>query len=368
MTDRYNRHIILSEIGQGGQDKISSAKVLVIGAGGLGCPILQYLTAAGVGTIGIVDFDIVTVSNLQRQVLFGTSSLGKNKAEAAKQRLEDLNNDISILAYAEKLTHKNAITLFNQYDIIVDGSDNFETRYLVNDACIITNKPLVFGAIYKFEGQVSVFNYKNGPSYRCLFPNPPVKGSIPNCSEIGVLGVLPGIIGTMQANEVLKIILELGTTLSGKLLCYNALTLQNSILKINKSEETIQSVLKNKDNFHKTEADSNCDVDIKPVSIEDFISEKSIQYIDVREHHEQPKVERLDITYIPLSVLEASLDKINTTKKKALFCQSGMRSKHAVKLLQELDIQNCFSIKEGALEIKNILSIRPDRSKNKRKE
>ncbi|MEP1487406.1 MAG: HesA/MoeB/ThiF family protein [Algibacter sp.] len=351
MTERYNRHIILSEIGQNGQDKISNAKVLVIGAGGLGCPILQYLTAAGIGTIGIIDFDVVDLSNLQRQILFGTSTLGKNKAEAAKARLEDLNNDISIIAYAEKLTHKNVIDLFNQYDIIVDGTDNFETRYLVNDACIITNKPLVFGAIYKFEGQVSVFNYKNGPSYRCLFPNPPEQGSVPNCSEIGVLGVLPGIIGTMQANEVLKIILELGTTLSGKLLCYNALTLQNSTLKIKRSEETIQSVLKDKEDFHKKEIDFNCEVEIIPISIETILSEENIQFIDVREAHEQPKIENLMVTSIPLSQLENSLDKIDTTKKKALFCQSGIRSKRAVELLQELEIQNCFSLIEGAAEI-----------------
>ena len=248
---RYNRHIILSEIGQAGQDKISNAKVLVIGAGGLGCPILQYLTAAGVGSIGIVDFDSVNISNLQRQVLFGTSTLGKNKAEAAKQRLEDLNDEISIVAYPKKLTHCNAVDLFHKYDIIVDGTDNFETRYLVNDACIISNKPLVFGAIYKFEGQVSIFNYKNGPSYRCIFPHPPEKGSIPNCSEVGVLGVLPGIIGAMQANEVIKIILELGNMLSGKLLCFNALTLQNSIIRISRSEKTIQSVLKKKETFQK---------------------------------------------------------------------------------------------------------------------
>lgn len=355
MTNRYNRHIILSEIGQIGQDKISNAKVLVIGAGGLGCPISQYLAAAGVGTLGIIDFDIVDISNLQRQVLFGSSTLGKNKAEAAKARLEDLNSDISIIAYAEKLTHQNALNLFEQYDIIVDGTDNFETRYLVNDACIITNKPLVFGAIYKFEGQVSVFNYKNGPSYRCLFPEAPKQGSVPNCSEIGVLGVLPGIIGTMQANEVLKIILELGNTLSGKLLCYNALTLQNSILKISKSEETIQAVLKDKENFHKKEMDFNCEVEIIPISIETLLSEENIQFIDVREAHEQPKIEDLPVTYIPLSQLEHNLDKIDTTKKKALFCQSGMRSKHAVKILQELEINNCFTLSEGASEIKNII-------------
>jgi len=350
---RYNRHIILSEIGQVGQDKISNAKVLVIGAGGLGCPILQYLTGAGVGSIGIVDFDVVDISNLQRQVLFGTSTLGKNKAEAAKQRLEDLNDEISIIAYPEKLTHKNAVDLFHQYDIIVDGTDNFETRYLVNDACIIANKPLVFGAIYKFEGQVSVFNYKNGPSYRCLFPNPPEKDSVPNCSEIGVLGVLPGIIGAMQANEVLKIILELGNTLSGKLLCYNALTLQNSILKIKKSEETIQSVLKDKENFHKKDIGFNCVIEVAIVSIEVMLSEKNIQFIDVREAHEQPKIESLEVTNVPLNQLGNNLDKIDSSKKKAIFCQSGTRSKRAVELLQELDIQNCFSITEGASEIKN---------------
>lgn len=352
---RYNRHIILSEIGQVGQDKISNAKVLVIGAGGLGCPILQYLAAAGIGTLGIIDFDLVDISNLQRQILFGTSTLGKNKAEAAKQRLEDLNSDISIIAYAEKLTHQNAINLFNQYDIIVDGTDNFETRYLVNDACIITNKPLVFGAIYKFEGQVSVFNYNNGPSYRCLFPNPPEKGTVPNCSEIGVLGVLPGIIGTMQANEVLKIILDLGTTLSGKLFCYNALTLQNSILKINRSEDAIQSILKDKANFKNKNVTFNCEVAIESVSIKTFLSEENVQFIDVRESHEHPKIENLDVTYIPLSTLENNIDKIDKTKKKAIFCQSGMRSKHALELLQKLDIVNCFSIIEGASEIKNHL-------------
>jgi len=356
MTNRYNRHIILSEIGQTGQDKICNAKVLVIGAGGLGCPVLQYLTAAGVGTIGIIDFDVVELSNLQRQVLFGTASLGKNKAEAAKERLEDLNNEISIVAYAEKLTHQNAIKLFNQYDIIVDGSDNFKTRYLVNDSCIIANKPLVFGAIYKFEGQVSVFNYNNGPSYRCLFPDPPKKDTAPNCSAIGVLGVLPGIIGSMQANEVLKIILELGNSLSGQLLCFNALTLQNSTLKTKRNEAIINSILKDKEQFRKKEINFNCEVEVNTVSIEAFLSEENIQFIDVREAHEEPKIEGFDVTYIPLSQLENSLDKIETSKKKVIFCQSGIRSKHAVELLLELEIENCFSVKEGAKEIINTYS------------
>ncbi|SHI85226.1 HesA/MoeB/ThiF family protein [Algibacter luteus] len=350
---RYNGHIVLSEIGQIGQDKLSNAKVLVVGAGGLGCPILQYLTAAGVGTIGVIDFDVVELSNLQRQVLFGKSSLGKNKAIAAKERLEDLNESIQINAYAERLTHQNAINLFENYDIIVDGSDNFETRYLVNDACLITNKPLVFGAIYKFEGQVSVFNYNNGPSYRCLFPNPPKQGSVPNCSDIGVLGVLPGIIGSMQANEVLKIILGIGDVLSGKVWYYNALTLQNSILKINKSEEIIQSVLKIKDNFDKTNIAFNCESEIKTAFIEDLLTSENVQFIDVRDAIEQPKIKGLEVINIPLSQLENNLHQLDSEKTKALFCQSGIRSKQAAQMLQEHKVQNCFSIVEGASKINN---------------
>ena len=348
---RYNRHIILSEIGQAGQNKLFNAKVLVIGAGGLGCPVLQYLTAAGVGTIGIVDFDIVEISNLQRQVLFGTSSLGKNKAKAAKQRLKDLNENISIFAYPEKLTHKNAIDLFKQYDIIVDGTDNFESRYLINDACILTNKPLVFGAIYKFEGQVSVFNYKNGPSYRCLFLNAPKEGTVPNCSEIGVLGVLPGIIGSMQANEVLKIILGIGKVLTGKLLCYNALTLQNTVLQIKRNDAIIESVVNDASSFNEKLSDFDCELEYLEISIKDNIIEENIQFIDVRESHEQPKVNGLNVSLIPLSNLENNLDKISDSKKKALFCQSGIRSLHAVKLLHINNIDNCFSIKEGATDI-----------------
>jgi len=348
---RYNRHIILLEIGPNGQEKLNTAKVLVIGAGGLGCPVLQYLAAAGIGTLGIIDYDVVDISNLQRQVLFGSSSLGENKAIAAKQRLEDLNSSISIIAYAEQLTYKNALQLFESYDIIVDGSDNFETRYLVNDACIITNKPLVFGAIYKFEGQVSVFNYQNGPSYRCLFPNPPKKDSVPNCSEIGVLGVLPGIIGSMQANEVLKIILGIGNTLSGKLLSYNALTLENSIIKIKKDQSQIENVLLAKTDFSKRQLHEICDINVKDVSIVEALKNSNAQFIDVREAHEQPKVDGLEITYIPLSELEQHLHKIDREKDKYVFCQSGIRSKTAVSRLHELNIGNCYNINDSVLEI-----------------
>lgn len=355
---RYSRHIILSEIGQAGQDKLSNAKVLVVGAGGLGCPVLQYLTAAGIGTLGVIDFDVVETSNLQRQVLFGTSSLGQNKAEAAKKRLEDLNNEISIIAYSERLTYQNALKLFSQYDIIVDGSDNFETRYLVNDACIITNKPLVFAAIYKFEGQVSVFNYQNGPSYRCLFPNPPKKDTVPNCSEIGVLGVLPGIIGSMQANEVLKIILGIGTVLSGKLLCYNALNSQTTILKINKSEVEIAKVLNEQGDFNKKQLIENCEFKHSIISINDISAFENIQFIDVRELHELPKIETISITSIPLNELENSINKIDSEKLKVIFCQSGIRSKQAVSILNQLNINNCFSLKERAFEIKKLIENR----------
>jgi len=349
--DRYNRHIILSEIGQEGQNKISNAKVLVVGAGGLGCPVLQYLTAAGVGTIGIIDFDIVSISNLQRQVLFGISFLGQNKALAAKQRLQDLNNTIKINAYPEKLTHKNALTFFKNYDIIVDGTDNFATRYLINDASVIINKTLVYGGIYKFEGQVSVFNYQNGPSYRCLFPTPPKEGAIPNCSEIGVLGVLPGIIGSMQANEVLKIILGLGNVLSGKLLCFNALTTQTTTLIVNKSENEINKILSNRDSFQETKEEFGCNFSPPEISIEKAFQKSNVQFVDVREHHELPKIEALNPTQIPLSEFENNLDKIDLEKEKIIFCQVGIRSKTSVSILQKHNINNSYSVKEGALEI-----------------
>lgn len=348
---RYSRHIILSEIGQIGQDKLTQAKVLVVGAGGLGCPILQYLAAAGIGTLGIVDFDIIEESNLQRQVLFGMSTLGKNKALAAKERLEDLNPTISITAYPERLTTKNAISLFNNYDIIVDGTDNFTTRYLINDASLITNKPLVYGAIYKFEGQVSVFNYQNGPSYRCIFPTTPKAGSVANCSEVGVLGVLPGIIGSMQANEVLKLILGLGNILSGKLLCYNALTAESICLTVNKSETEVNKVINQKNTFQDSQEEFNCEIKFNEISVEKALQKKNVQFIDVRETHEQPKVGIINPTLIPLSKLELQLDKIDHEKEKIIFCQSGIRSKKAVALLQKNKINNCYSLKKGALAI-----------------
>lgn len=348
---RYNRHIILSEIGQEGQDKLSKAKVLVIGAGGLGCPVLQYLAAAGVGTLGVMDFDIVSESNLQRQILFGKSSLGLNKAIAAKERLEDLNDSISVRSFTKKLTHQNAVALFNFYDIIVDGTDNFASRYLINDASLITGKPLVYAGIYKFEGQISVFNYKNGPSYRCLFPTPPNEGEIPNCSEVGVLGILPGIIGTMQGNEVLKLILGIGNLLSGKVLYYNALTSQSTTLKVNRSEKEIQKVLASESFFDTLGDELNCEVPVPEISIKEVHKNKNILFIDVREHGELPKMELLNSIHIPLSEIEKNIDIIDSDKTKFIFCQAGIKSKRAVSILQEYNINNSLSIREGASEI-----------------
>ncbi|GAB5398456.1 MAG: molybdopterin-synthase adenylyltransferase MoeB [Aureisphaera sp.] len=337
----------MPEIGQEGQDKLSRAKVLVIGAGGLGCPILQYLTAAGVGTIGVVDFDQVETSNLQRQVLFGVSDLGKNKALVAKEHLLKLNDTIAIHAYPYQLTYQNALDLFLEYDIIVDGSDNFPTRYLVNDASVITGKPLVYGAIFKFEGQVTVFNYKNGPSYRCLFPNPPDQGTIPNCSEIGVLGVLPGIIGSMQANEVLKIILGLGTVLSGTLLLYNTLTTQTNKLSIERSETEIEKIRAQSTTFRDMKMPFYCDADVHDPNIKELLLYSNIQIIDVREYDESPKVVHHGLLQIPLGEIPLRLQELDPQKRKVFFCASGVRSAKAVALLQEQGLSYCYTIKGG---------------------
>ena len=323
--------------------------MLVIGAGGLGCPVLQYIAAAGVGTIGIVDFDLVEASNLQRQILYGTKSLGKNKALEAKKHLENLNDEITIVAYPFRLEHKNALSLFSEYDIIVDGTDNFATRYLVNDAAIITNKPLVYGAIYKFEGQVTVFNYNNGASYRCLFPQENTQAL--NCSQIGVLGVLPGIIGTMQANEVLKLILEIGDVLSQKLLCYNALNCSMQIISYSKNEAAIAAVLNNKANFKHTVETATC-LSSNEIEAETALALENTLFVDVREPHEEPKLHLDNLLAIPLHQLEDNIHKIDTTKRLLFFCASGVRSLQAIQLLKLDKNTETYSIKNG---IKSLL-------------
>lgn len=352
---RYSRHISLKEIGIAGQDKINTAKVLVVGAGGLGCPVLQYLAAAGVGTIGIVDFDTIDESNLQRQILFGTSSIGKYKALVAKEVLFHLNPTITVNAYVEKLTPENALDLFKPYNIVVDATDNFASRYLISDASVILEKPLVYGAIYKFEGQVTVFNYQNGPCYRCLFPDPTQKSTAPNCAELGVLGVLPGIIGTMQANEVLKIILGIGSPLSGKLYCYNALTNQATTINIARNDAEILRVKKHGLAFEILDDSFFCATSSPEISIENIISE-DIQYIDVREFHEQPRVTLKDLIEIPLGELHLHLEKVSKDKKVVVFCKHEIRSKEAVTILKEHGISNCWSLKDGVSAFVNVLS------------
>ncbi|MGE0561858.1 MAG: molybdopterin-synthase adenylyltransferase MoeB [Flavobacteriales bacterium] len=351
---RYSRHLLLDKVGEVGQEKLKSAKVLVIGAGGLGCPVLQYLTAAGVGTIGIIDFDNVDETNLQRQILFTIHDIGKNKALAAKERLEQLNPFVLFNIYTEKLTPKNAIQIFKNYDIVVDGTDNFSTRYLVNDAAVITQKPLVYGAIYKFEGQVSVFNYKNGPTYRCLFPEPPQAGSVPSCSDVGVIGVLPGIIGIQQANEAIKIILEIGTQLSGKLLMYDALTGNSIVLNVSRSEEQVQKVLASEIDFENNNYEIFCGVkplkiknEISAIELKELLKLESVQLLDVREEWELPKIENYKVLNIPLQTIPFNLDQIDKTKKTVVICQHGVRSIKAIEFLKNNGYTDLINLTGG---------------------
>jgi len=236
---RYSRHLNLPEVGLDGQKKIKDSKVLIVGMGGLGNPVSLYLAAAGVGTIGLVDFDVVDVSNLQRQVLFGVDQKNKSKLQSAKERLKNLNPHTTYNLHEVALSSENALNIIKDYDIVVDGTDNFPTRYLVNDACVLLDKPNVYGSIYRFDGQVSIFNYNKGPCYRCLYSSPPPPELVPSCAEGGVLGVLPGIIGTLQANEVLKIILDIGDLMVNRFLLFDALTMEFNELKITKDENCV---------------------------------------------------------------------------------------------------------------------------------
>lgn len=352
--NRYDRHIKLSEVGLEGQGKLKSAKVLVVGAGGLGCPILQYLTAAGVGTIGVIDDDVIDESNLQRQILFDDKDIGRHKVTTAIQKLKSQNPFIIFKEYRERLTNKNALDIFKIYDIVVDGTDNFSTRYLINDGCIITNKPLVYGSIYQFEGQVSVFNYNNGPSYRCLFPNPPKESQLPNCSEVGVLGVLPGVIGSFQATEVLKIILNKGVVLSGQLRIMNLLENTNLTLSVKRNQKEISKVLESGllDNY-----ELFCGLPLKPQenyyslqNIEELINNSNIVFVDVREEWEQPRVDHLKALEIPLDELEEAVNSIPRNKSVVVFCQTGGRSKQVVSYLEtQHSFTNLYSLEGGIM-------------------
>ena len=347
---RYNRQMILPEIGVKGQQKLQDAKVLIIGVGGLGAAVLPYLTAAGVGEIGIVDDDIIELTNLQRQVIYKNNSIGKSKALEAKQMALALNPLIKINAITEKLNSKNVISLFEKYDIMVDGTDNLKTKCLINDACSLTNKPFVYGSVYKFEGQVSVFNYKNGPTYSCLFPEESITAS--NCNEAGVLGVSVGIIGMFQANEVLKMILGIGEVLSGKLLVYNFLNNEQHKFDILKSDSTI-----NKSSFdYKYSEIENIIIEIEASTALKQLDNPEVVFIDIRNEDEYPKLKIKNCIQIPLNQFEQELQKLNSETTFLVFCQSGIRSRKAVEILRNNNINNAKSVVGGANALEKIIS------------
>lgn len=360
---RYNRHIIIPDFGLEAQKKLKAAKVLVIGSGGLGSPALLYLAAAGIGTIGIVDFDVVDDSNLQRQILFGVDEVGKLKAEAARDRLEALNPYIDIVIHNTRLTSENALGIIKQYDVIADGTDNFPTRYLVNDACVLLDRPNVYASIFQFEGQVSVFNYVNdkgerGPNYRDLYPTPPPPGLVPSCAEGGVLGVLPGIIGSLQALEVIKVVTGVGELLNGRFYIFDALNFESRTFKIKRSpanplngtNPTIKELIDYEQFCGLKSVEKPA---VKEITVSEFydlqVKGEPIQVIDVREPHEYDIV-NIGAELIPLSTVLANADRIAKDKKVIIHCKMGGRSTKAIQELQDkFGFTNLYNLKGGIL-------------------
>ena len=358
---RYSRHLIIPEFNIEGQRKLKAAKVLVVGTGGLGAPLLQYLAAAGVGTIGVLDFDVVEDSNLQRQVLFSTSDIGKSKVQAAKERLEGLNPYINIITHNVLLSSQNALEIVKDYDLVADGTDNFPTRYLVNDACVLLGKPNVYASIYRFDGQVSVFNYTDkdgvvGPNYRDLFPSPPPPGLVPSCAEGGVLGVLPGIIGSLQANEVIKVITGVGEPLVGRLFLFDAMNFETRTVKVYRDENNPVNG-KNPTVTELIDYQEFCgfnmkqQYDVKSISISEFLelqnSNEPFQLIDVREDFEYD-ISNIDGLHIPLADVEDEVDQIVSDKKVIIHCKAGARSKKAIQLLEkDFGFTNLYNLTGG---------------------
>ncbi len=364
LYERYQRQIILAEFGEEGQQKLAQAKVLVIGAGGLGCPVLQYLAAAGTGILGVVDDDVVALNNLHRQVLYSVTDIGSSKAETATRALGQLNPEIKIIPYHTRLTTENALDLIDEYDIIIDGTDNFSTRYMINDACVLLDKPLVYGAISQFEGQVTVFNYSSQQNperinYRDIFPHPPNEDEVLNCAEAGVLGVLPGIIGTMMANETIKMITGIGELLAGQLFTYNALNNQVYILSLSATEETRLLIPKNKEEFLKTDyvwlcSSSHPELEIDTDALKTILAnKKKADIIDVREPGEIPVVTEFKTIKIPMGQLNKQTDLIQSDTV-ILFCQSGKRSLQAARILSGIfgNTKKIYSLKGGIVQWK----------------
>ena len=348
MNNRYSRQTILPEIGAEGQEKLLKSSVLIVGAGGLGSPVIQYLAAAGIGKLIIVDDDSVDESNLQRQVLYRTEDIGKPKAILAAQFAHNLNPDCETEAIQKRLNNELAIELIQQVDVVVDGTDNFATRYLLNDVCVHINRPLVAASILKFEGQLSVYNYQNGPTYRCLFPEPPQTGEMPSCSEAGVLGSLAGIMGTLQSNEVIKILLSLNEVMSGKLLTYNSLENHFDILSYGKNEPfQAPDILENYDHI----CDLNDPSEVKEISVQELKkwmdSDQNFDLIDVREDFEY-ELANLGGKLIPMNTIPSSTDQIPHDKKVVIHCHHGIRSANVIAFLQqEYGFTNLYNLEGG---------------------
>jgi molybdopterin/thiamine biosynthesis adenylyltransferase/rhodanese-related sulfurtransferase len=364
--NRYSRHLLLPEVGVEGQEKICNAKVLCIGTGGLGAPLGLYLSAAGVGKLGLVDFDVVDFSNLQRQVIHGESTLGKLKVDSAKARIADLNSSIDVVTYNTRLTSENAMEIFKDYDVIVDGTDNFPTRYLANDAAVLSGIPYVYGSILRFEGQASVFDAKKGPCYRCLYPEPPPPGLVPSCAEGGVLGILPGIVGLLQANEVIKLILGKGETLVGRLLLFDALGMKFKELKLRKDKNcpicgdnpTIKELV-DYEQFCGIVPEGESQVDealeIDAVEVKKMLDDgRDFKLIDVREPSEYQICKINSATLIPLGEIEAKdparLNGLKQNDEIVLHCKAGVRSLKAVNALIDMGFSNVRSMRGGILE------------------
>jgi len=360
---RYHRQTVLKEFGTVAQDKLFQSKVLVVGAGGLGCPALQYLAAAGVGTIGIIDFDVIELTNLQRQTLYNVEDIGKPKAETAAQKLKLFNPDIQFPVYNLKLEPKNALEIIENFDLVIDGSDNFPTRYLVNDACVLLNKPLVYGAVLRFEGQLGVFNLTDNETdsltnYRDIFPKPPLPSSVLSCNQAGVLGVLPGIIGTMQAAEAIKIITGIGKPLCNKMVTYSLLNNLFYEFSISAAKEKNTAFPKTKSEFLNFDYEWFCGAahesnEITIVEFEVLRRKEKITIIDIREKGELPLVDEFLFTQIPLSQFEEAVSTISKTNKTVIFCQMGKLSRAAVKLLTEkFPTCQAYSLKGGVEALK----------------
>jgi sulfur-carrier protein adenylyltransferase/sulfurtransferase len=360
---RYSRHLIMAEVGMEGQLKLKAAKVLCIGTGGLGAPLGLYLTAAGVGRIGLVDFDVVDFTNLQRQVTFGTSDVGKPKTEAASARLHHLNPDVQIKTYEIKLTSENALELFKDYDIVVDGTDNFPTRYLVNDACVLLGKPNVYGSIFRFEGQVTVFGMPEGPCYRCLYPEPPPPGLVPSCAEGGVLGVLPGIVGSLQALETVKLIIGQGQSLAGRLVLFDALALKFRELRLRKnrhcpmcgSPRKIHELI-DYNEFCGIRGEENDELgsalqvpEITPRDLKEKLDrDEDIFILDVREPHEY-QISNLRGHLIPLGELPRRVHELDSAREIVVHCRTGKRSAQAVDFLRQAGFRKVYNLHGGIL-------------------